>query len=158
MPNLMPGKSGTKEAFGISKVHDDYTIVIPPKAIQHYRFNDPDDVLLITGHRGKSGLGLIRKKTGLNSVFKKYIEKVEQVENVYWMNGRAFVMLELKNGRVKANRDILKAFLLDQGDSLLVVKSTTVTMSLTPVEIWQDIFKKHGFLEAIENMKKLEIF
>jgi hypothetical protein len=37
MPNLLPGKTGTKEAFGISKVHDDYSIVIPPKAIQHYK-------------------------------------------------------------------------------------------------------------------------
>ena len=83
MPNLMPGKPGTKEAFGISKVHDDYTIVIPPEAIHHYRINDLDYILLITGHRGKSGLGMIRKKIGLNLVFKKYIEKVERVGNVY---------------------------------------------------------------------------
>ena len=135
MPNLMPGKPGTKEAFGISKVHDDYTIVIPPKAIQHYRINDPDYVLLITGHRGKSSLGMIRKETALNSVFKKYIQKLEQLEKVYWMNDKAFVMLEVKNGVVKANRDILKAFLINKRNSLMVVKSTTVTMSFTPIEI-----------------------
>lgn len=158
MPNLMPGKPGTKEAFGISKVHDDYTIVIPPKAIQHYQISDSDYILLITGQRGKAGLGMIRIKTGLNSIFKKYIEKVKQVEKVYWMDDRAFVMLKIKKGSVKTNLDILKAFLIDIGDCLLVVKSTTVTMSFTPVETWKEIFKKHGFMEAIENMKKLEIF
>jgi len=31
-------------------------------------------------------------------------------------------------------------------------------LSFTPVETWQEIFKKYGFMEAIENMKKLEIF
>ena len=158
MPSLMPGKPGTKEAFGISKVHHDYTIVIPPKAIQHYHITEPDYILLITGHRGKSGLGMIRKEAGLNSIFKKYIEKVKQMEKIYWLNERAFTMLELKNGRIKTNKDILQAFLIDIGDRLLVVKSTTVTMSFTPVEIWIDNFKKHGFTEAIENMKKLEIF
>jgi|LDZT01.1.fsa_nt_gi hypothetical protein len=77
--------------------------------------------------------------------------------SIGWMIGH-FVMLELKNGRLKANKDILRAFLLDKGDSFLTVKSTTVTMSFTPVETWKEIFKKHGFMEAIKNMKKLEIF
>ena len=61
------------------------------------------------------------------------------------MDDRAFVELELKIERLKTNKDILKAFLLDKGDSILVVlvvKSTTVTMSFTPVEIRQEIFKK----------------
>jgi len=31
-------------------------------------------------------------------------------------------------------------------------------LSFKPVETWKEIFKKHGFMEAIENMKKLEIF
>ena len=66
--------------------------------------------------------------------------------------------LKYKKGSVKTNLDILKAFLIDIGDCLLVVKSTTVTMSFTPVETWKEIFKKYGFMEAIENMKKLEIF
>jgi len=40
----------------------------------------------------------------------------------------------------------------------MVIKSTTITMSFTPVEVWIDIFNKHGFSEAIENMKKLQVF
>ena len=155
----MPGKPGTKEAFGISGVHKDYTIVIPPNALKHYRFLDADYAILITGHRGKSGFGLIKKETGLlNSIFKKYIEKIGQVGKVYWLNNRAFVMLELINGKIQVNQAILHAFLLSRGDQLLVVKSTTVTMSFTPVEIWIKHLKKHGFMEAIENMKKIQVF
>jgi len=50
----MPGKPGTKEAFGISKVHDDFTIVIPPDALNHYGISDFDYIFLLTGRRGKS--------------------------------------------------------------------------------------------------------
>lgn len=156
MPSLMPGMPGTKEAFGISKIKDDLTLRIPPKAISHYKISEHDYVVLTTGHRGESGFGMIKKDTALKAAFKKFIEEIKNLEVIYWFNDKAFVMLEINKGVVLLNEDILKAFYLSVGYRLLVAKSTTVTMSFTPVEIWTHIFEKHGFSEAIENMKKLE--
>jgi hypothetical protein len=152
----MPGTPGTKEAFGISKIKDDFTLRVPPKAISHYKISEHDYVILTTGHIGESGFGMIKKETSLKSVFKKFVSEIKNLEEVYWFNGRAFVMLEINNGVTCLTKDVLKAFYLKIGDSLMVVKSTTVTMSFTPIEIWEKKFKKHGFYEAIENMKKLE--
>jgi hypothetical protein len=156
MPSLMPGTPGTKEAFGISKIKDDLTLRVPPKAISHYKISELDYVILITGHIGESGFGMARKETALKSVFKKFVSEIKNLEEVYWFNGRAFVMLEINKDVIKLNEDILKAFFLNVGYRLLVVKSTTVTMSFVPVEIWRHSFEQHGFYEAIENMKKLE--
>ena len=156
MPNLMPGMPGTKEAFGISKIKDDLTLRVPPKAISHYNITEHDYVILTTGHIGESGFGMIKKDTALKSVFKKFVKEIKNCEEIFYFNERAFVMLKIDNGVTHLTADILKAFYLSVGYRLLVGKSTTVTMSFVPVEIWRHNFEKHGFYEAIENMKKLE--
>jgi hypothetical protein len=152
----MPGMPGTKEAFGISKIRDDLSIRVPPKAISHYNISDNDYVILTTGHKGESGFGMIKKDTSLKSVFKKFVKEIKNCEEVYWFNNRAFSMIEINNGLTYLNNDILKAFYLSIDNRLLVGKSTTVTMSFVPVETWINIFEKHGFFEAIKNMEKLE--
>lgn len=156
MPSLMPGMPGTKEAFAISKIKDDLTLRVPPKAISHYNISEEDFVILTTGHVGKSGFGMMKKETALKSVFKKFAGEIKNCEEILMPGDRAYVMLKIDDGVTHLTKDVLKAFYLNPGDRLLVVKSTTVTMSFTPVEIWERNFKKHGFLEAIENMKKLE--
>ncbi|MEJ2355648.1 MAG: hypothetical protein P8Y62_07090 [candidate division WOR-3 bacterium] len=156
MPSLMPGMPGTKEAFAISVIKDDLTLRVPPKAITHYGFFEHDYAILTTGHVGESGFGMIKKETALRSVFKKFVKEITSFGEVMWFNDRAFVMLKIDNGVTRLNEDVLKAFYLQIGDRLMVGKSTTVTMSFVPVEIWERNFKKHGFYEAIENMKKLE--
>ncbi len=156
MPSLMPGMPGTKEAFGISKIKDDLSIKVPPKAFSHYKISEHDYVVLITGHKGESGFGMIKKDTALKSVFKKFVKEIKNCEEILYFNDRAFVMLKIDKGVTRLTKDVLKAFYLKIGDRLMVGKSTTVTMSFVPVEIWKNKFKKHGFYEAIENMKKLE--
>ena len=152
----MPGMPGTKEAFGISKIKDDLTLRVPPKAISHYKISRQDDIILTIGHIGESGFGMIKKETALKSVFKKFVRETKKCEEIQWFNDRAYSMLKIDNGVTRLTKDVLKAFYLNPGDRLLVVKSTTVTMSFTPVERWENKLKKHGFYEAIENMKKLE--
>jgi hypothetical protein len=156
MPNLMPGMPGTKEAFGISKIKVDLSIRVPPKAISHYKIEEHDFVVLTTGHKGESGFGMIKKDTALKSVFKKFVKEINSCKKILWFNDRAYVMLKIDNGVTRLTKDVLKAFYLKIGDRLMVGKSTTVTMSFVPVEIWEDKFKKHDFYEAIKNMQKLE--
>lgn len=40
----------------------------------------------------------------------------------------------------------------------MVVKSATITMSYSPVEVWKAKLKKRGFFEAIKNIDTLEKF
>ncbi len=58
MPSLSPGMPGTKEAYGISLIRDDLSIVIPPKAFEHYGLTDGDIVLLSTTHIDEGWLKL----------------------------------------------------------------------------------------------------
>jgi hypothetical protein len=152
----MPGMPGTKEAFAISRIKDDLTLRVPPKALSHYKISERDHVTLTTGHKGESGFGMIKKDTALKSAFKKFVKEIKNCKEIHWFNDRAFVMLKIDDGVIRLTEDVLKAFYLKKGYRLLVVKSTTVTMSFTPVEIWKSKFEKHGFDEAIENMKNLE--
>ncbi len=158
MPSLSPGTAGAKEAFGISVIRDDYTLRIPPKPIAHYRIDNPDIVLLTTGHVGGSGFGLIKKETAKRSVFWKRAEQLKTVNELRWFEKRAYVMLDINDGVIRLNDEILNAFYLKIGDRLVSVKSTTVTMSLTPDGVWEKNFEKHGFTEAIKNLKKLKEF
>jgi hypothetical protein len=52
----------------------------------------------------------------------------------------------------------MEACNLKIGDKLLVIKSTTIAMSFSPVEIWKIKFLKRGFTEAVKNLEKLDIF
>jgi len=158
MPSLSPGTAGAKEAFGISIIRENYTIKIPPNALAHYNISDHDRVLLTTGHTGGSGFGLIKKDTVERSVFKKSADQLVDIGNLRWFGKRAYILLDIADGVIRLNDEILKAFYLKTGDKLVAVKSTTVTMSLTPVDVWQKIFEKHGFTEAIKNMEKLEMY
>jgi len=158
MHSLSPGSAGAKEAFGISIIRENYTIKIPPNALAHYHISDHDRVLLTTGHTGSSGFGLIKKDTVERSVFKKSADQLNGIGDLRWFGKRAYVLLDISDSVIRLNDEILKAFYLKIGDKLVAVKSTTVTMSCTPTEVWISVFKKHGFSEAIENLEKLEVY
>lgn len=67
-------------------------------------------------------------------------------------------MTKINNESVFLNNEMLSAFNLKIGDKLMVVKSTTIAMSFTPVEIWKEKFKKRGLLDTIKNMDLLPEF
>jgi hypothetical protein len=152
----MPGTPGTKEAYGISIIREDYSIRIPPKSFTRYGLKDNDTVLLMTTHIEEGGLAMIKKDQALESVFKKYVDKIKNMNEIYLNKKRAYVLTNVVADRIFFNEEMLKAFNLKLGDRLMVVKSTTIAMSYTPVEVWEEKFRKRGLFEAIENMKYLE--
>lgn len=158
MPSLSPGMPGTKEAYGISLIRDDLSITIPPKAFQHYGLKDGDEVLLATTHIGEGGMGIMIKEKAYNSVFKSIIDRIDRLDSFVVEKNRYYALTKVVNGKVLLTEELLAVFNLKKGDRLLVVKSTTVTMSYTPVEIWKRKFEQRGLFEAVENMKKLEEF
>ncbi len=158
MPSLSPGMSGTKEAYGISIIRDDLSITIPPKAFKYYGLSDGDVVLLSTTHIGEGGLGIMIKEKAYNSVFKSVIDRIDRLNSFVVDKNRYYALTKVVGGKVFLTEELLTVFNLKKGDRLMVVKSTTVTMSYTPVEIWKRKFEQRGLFEAVENIRKLEIF
>ena len=152
----MPGTPGAKEVYGVSIIGEDLRIIIPPKAYERYEVNDGDMIALATGHRGEGGFGLMKKEMAEATVFRKYIQQIDGIDIVYWFNDKAYVLTKVADGKIQLTSEMMDSFHLKKGDELMVVKSTTVAMSYTPVEIWKEKFAKHGLYEAIENMSGLE--
>lgn len=158
MPSLSPGTPGAKEAYGISILREDLTVRIPPKALDRYNLIENDMVLLSSTRAGEAGLAIMNMEKAKQSVFKKITDKIDRPDKLFLEKSRVFAITGIKNGSIKLNNELRNAFHLKAGDRLLVIKSTTVAMSYTPVEIWIKKFRTRGFFEAIENMKNLEEF
>ena len=158
MPSLMPGIPGAKEAYGISIIQENCKIKIPPKACKRYGIHKNDLALLITGRKQESGFGLIKKKTAVNTVFKKYLEQLYNPNDIFINNGQSFALVKIIDYYIEMTPEILKAFYLNTSNKLISIKSTTVTIGFNLLEVWIDKMKKHGFNEAIKNTSKLEIF
>lgn len=158
MPSLMPGTPGAKEVYGISIVREDLSFNIPPKAFTRYELKKGDLALLVTTHRGEGGVALLNKARAEAAVFKKFLSQMDTPDTVYWFQNKAYALTTVGDGRIYLTPTMLDAFHLKTGDRLMVVKSTTVAMSFTPVEIWKEKFFRHGLHEAIENISKLEVF
>ncbi len=158
MPSLSPGTPGAKEAYGISVIKDDLSITIPPKAFKRYGLSDKTVVLLSSTRIGEAGLGILNKEKAYQSVFKKIIDRIASLNTIFVNNKRVFALTQVIDGKIFLTPELLNAYHLKIGDRLVVVKSTTIAMSYSPVEVWKKKFESRGFYEAIENMKKLEVF
>lgn len=149
---------GTKEAYGISIIREDLRVGIPPRAFERYRLKEDGFVVLITGHRGKSGFGLLNRETIDQTVFAGFVQQIEETETVCWFKEKAYTISKLLGRQLSLRPEFLEAYYLTVGNRLLVIKSTTVTMSFTPVDIWKASLARQGFSEAIKNMDLLEEF
>jgi uncharacterized secreted protein with C-terminal beta-propeller domain len=90
--------------------------------------------------------------------FKKVIDKIDGIDQVYRINSRPYLITKVKNSKIYFDKDIVEGLDLEIGERYLIIKSTTKTMSYTPVDIWKRKFEKEGFLESIKNIDSLEIF
>ncbi len=158
MPSLMPGTPGTKEAYGISTIGMDLGIHIPPKAFARYELAPDTPVVLTTTHRGEGGFALLKKERAEATVFAKYVNQIDEPETVYWFQEKAYTVTTLRNAQLFLTPKLLQAFHLIGGEKLMVVKSTTVAMSYTPIETWKAKFAQRGLTEAIKNMETLKEF
>ena len=158
MPSLDPGRPGTKEAYGISIVAPDGAIRIPPKAFAHYRFLAGDLAVAGTTHRGEPGFALLNKERAEATVFQKYVSQLDQLDVVQEFQGKAYGLLRVGAGSIRLAPALLHAFHLAPGDRLMSVKSTTIALSFTPVEIWKRKFLQRGLQTAAANLNQLEVY
>ncbi len=158
MPSLHPGLPGTKEAYGLSLIRAGGWVTLPPKAIAHYGLVDGDRVLLITTHRGEGGFALSREHTAAQSVFARFMAQLSAVDRVAWFKDKAYALTGFSAGKICLTSELLDAYHVTVGQRLMIVKSTTVAMSCTPVEIWEQKFAQRGLTVAVENMQKLDVY
>lgn len=158
MPSLSPGTPGAKEVYGISVIRDDLSFALIPAAAARYGVVENDALIMVTGHRKEPGFGLMRLETAMEGVFRPSVESVANINEPYWIKGKAYTKVATHDGRVWLNRAVMDAYLLKTEDPLLVVKSTTGTMGHVPRMIWEQKLKKRGFFEAVGNIDKLEVY
>lgn len=144
--------------FGISVLRDDYSIYIPSKALKRYNISNNDVVLLTSTRKGEGGLAILNYEKARQSVFNEIIRKIKDINLLVYERSRPYALTTVSNERIFLNQEFIDAFNLKIGDKLLVIKSTTVSMSFSPVEIWKEKFTKRGFLDAIRNLDKLELY
>jgi hypothetical protein len=158
MPSLMPGMAGAKEAYGISIVRNDYSIVLPPAAIENYELRDGAKVVFATTHRGEGGLAVLNYERAQASVFKRIISNIHEYDTVFWHNSKAYALSMVQGNTIRLDENLAEAFHLEMGVALMSVKSTTIAVSFTPVEVWKTKLLARGLEEAVDNMSKLEVF
>jgi len=158
VPSLMPGTPGAKEAYGISIIREDLHVTVPPRALERYKLSGNDQVILVSTRPAEGGFAILNKDIARDTVFQKYIEQVTEPDTCFRFNKKAYFLTTLKQGKLLLTPEMLAVLTLAQGARLMVVKSTTVAMSFSPVEAWQAKFAQHGLFEAIGNMEKLQEF
>lgn len=158
MPSLSPGMPGTKEAYGISVVAPDGTVRIPPKAFAHYRFRAGELAVAATTHRSEPGFALLNKARAEATVFGKIIAQLDASGEIRRFQDKAYAFVRVGDGAIRLAPERLAAFHLQPGDRLMSVKSTTIALSFTPAEIWQEKFRRRGLAEAAANVDRLEVY
>ncbi len=158
MPILSPGGSKAKEAYGISVIKENKSVIIPPKGLERYNLHNNDVVLLSSTKEGECGFVIMNIHKANDTVFRKVIEKISKIDEPVFIKSRPYAITDIKNGKIYFNDDILKAFELKIEDRFVVIKSTTVTMSFNSIDIFKEKIKSHDFYESVNNIDKLDVF
>ncbi len=113
---------------------------------------------MITTHRGEGGFAVSRQQTAARSVFAQFMAQLPAPDTVAWFKEKAYALTAFDGGSIHLTPELLAAYHIQVGQRLMVVKSTTVAMSCTPVEIWERKFAQRGMLVEVENIQQLDVF
>jgi hypothetical protein len=158
MPCLSPGVSGAKEAYGIAVIKENKSVSIPPKALERYNLHNNDVVLLTSTREGECGFCILNIHKASETVFLKIIDKIKKIDEPIFIKSRPYAITDIKNEKIYFNNAILKAFELKPGDRFVIIKSTTLTISFNPIEIFKEKLRSHGFEDAVKNIDNLEVY
>ena len=86
------------------------------------------------------------------------MNQIDKLYTIYRFQNKAYVLTKLKDKKLILTNEMMQVFYLNIGMKLMVVKSITVTMSYSPVDIWKAKLAQRGFFEALKNIDTLEEF
>jgi hypothetical protein len=141
---------GGKYVFGISVIRPDGAVIIPPEAMQEYKYSDVDIVLLMSGSRTSGGFVLTVKrlieKSEIYPIFYKApglvefsLPEMEIVKNA----GRSFCWTVIQpGGHIVLATRALSAYGIKPGDRLTAVRGSNYGITfLAKGPLWQRIVK-----------------
>jgi hypothetical protein len=125
MPQLV---KGGKHAYGRSRVREDRQIVISPEALEEYRFQDSDRLILLPGSKTSRGFALGSFETiGASVLGAAQGGRSERMDpqasngQVVGRDGKPYASVELRRGAVEMPAAWLEKYGVHAGEQLLVV-------------------------------------
>ena len=153
MPRLV---KGGKYVFGWSRVERNGTVAIPPEALDEYRMNESENLILMPGSRTSGGFGLSRSesliKNPLGEVLKARpgLREYEIPEGrVIEYKDRPFCWIRLNRGHITIPPRTLGSYGLRAGDKLLVIRGSGRAIAF---------ITKGPITEEAEKHKELPVF
>jgi len=155
MPQLV---KGGKHVYGLSKVGENGSIVIPPEAAEEYGFRDGDRVILMSGSRTSGGFGLTKPDIvgksqlsllaeSLPDLFAFRIPEAKPVSH----KGRLFCWTKIMPGsRIVVPPDTLSGYGIGAGDLLAAGRGSFLSIAFIVRGRIMEEARKHPELPVFE--------
>lgn len=133
MPQLV---KGGKLAYGWSRIADTGRIVIPPVALEEYRFGETQILVMLPGSRTSGGFGLgsieavkrSRPWGAIHSILAHGMVRTPEGQ-VTWVEGKPHCWVRLRQGSICLPTATLETFGLKTGDRLLVIRGSRLAIA-----------------------------
>jgi hypothetical protein len=158
MPQLV---KGGKHAYGWSRVGKDGQIVIPPEALEEYRFQGSDRLILLPGSKTSGGFALGSPETIAGSIFRAALGSHSELMNprasngqVIWGDGNPYPLVGLRGGAVEMPAGLLGKCGIYAGDHLLVVRGSRMAVAFAVRGPIVDEARRHPELQVFEAVRR----
>jgi bifunctional DNA-binding transcriptional regulator/antitoxin component of YhaV-PrlF toxin-antitoxin module len=148
---------GGKHAFGWSRVGDAGRIVIPPEALEEYRLEESEKVILVPGSQTSGGFGLgslervSRSRLGVVVDGHSQSEEFRESEGeVIEYGGKPHCWVRLQGGGVTVPPGTLERYGVRVGDPLLVIRGSGLAVGFAVRGPIVEEAEKHRELEVFE--------
>ena len=155
MPRLV---KGGKFIFGLSQVGPKGSIVIPPQAMEEYRFHDRDYVILMSGSRRSGGFGLttrsIVEKSEIAGIIDSLPEvfdyRIAEAQVVSYKTSLLCWTTIKTGGYIEVPPDTLSRYNIDVEDLLAVGRGSYLFVAFIARGPILDECRKHPELQVFE--------
>jgi len=135
MPQLV---KGGKYVFGWSKVNNNGNIVIPPEAIEEYKFSPETAVIMVSGSKTSGGFVIIEKTVLEKSALGNVLKEKPELGSLQMPEGKIIVFKNKRYGwtkiqpgnTLKLKSETLGAYDVKPGDDLMVIRGSGLGISM----------------------------
>lgn len=116
---------GGKYAYAWVNIRQTGSMTIPPEAVQDYRLEPDEIVVLIPGSKGSGGFSVVPQRNIKDSPLNPLKNNCDvQEDKVQVSHGKPFTVTRLEGERVNLPMETLEAFGIEKGDRLLAVRGS----------------------------------
>ncbi|MBR1686931.1 MAG: hypothetical protein IJ710_00155 [Prevotella sp.] len=130
MPQL---NSGGKFVFGLSELHSDLSVVIPPQAFKEYHVEEDESLIIFTGSKSSGGFCVTSERMLGQSKLSKILAENPCLRNPKseWMvyKGRKYRAVKRNGNRVPLTEEDRRTLGIATGDVLMCVRSSDIAFT-----------------------------